>query len=296
MSTQLTQAYLQNKVNDLEAAEQVPEDELEDDEDGTPKGYRGLILHAVIIIVLVMIGMYSLAIVVFSGGVLMLAGSIALGTGVAVVHSEYRLSKLESKYASIVFLVELSCVGFCNLNLLHFLPTAFRTVHNKLRKDVNIFAGQNVKLTKANDELNLQVFVLKENEQRFQELCEKQNSNVKYLVKMVDENQKVIDKKKKLIHEDIVESLINAAFEGERSEDGVFSDREINRLLQRMRGLPAVKVNEDMLKLSVSKDRSVLSLIALIRDLDVEGDQLGDKMFIIDDMDPRLLESLRNQE
>lgn len=176
------------------------------------------------------------------------------------------------------------------------MPTAFRTVHNKLRKDVNRFAGENVKLTKANDELNLQVFVLKENEQRFQELCEKQNSNVKHLCKMVDENQKVIDKKKKLIHEDIVESLINAAFEGERSEDGEFSDTEIKRLLQRMRGLPAVKVNEDMLKLSVSKDRSVLSLIELIRDLDVEGDQLGDKIFTIDDMDPRLIDSLRNQE
>jgi uncharacterized membrane protein YkgB len=114
MATQLTQAYFQNKVNnavdDLEAPEQVPEDELVDDEDGTPKNSRGLILHAVIVSVLVMIGMYSLAIVVFSGGVLIFAGSISIATGAAVVHSEYRLSKMESKYASIVFLVELFCV------------------------------------------------------------------------------------------------------------------------------------------------------------------------------------------
>lgn len=175
-----------------------------------------------------------------------------------------------------------------------FLPTAFRTVHNKLRKDVNVFAGENVKLTKANDELNLQVFMLKENEQRFKELAEKQNANVNDLVKLVAENQVVLDSKKKCIREDIVESLINAAFEGERSEDGELSDKEIKRLLQRMRGLPAVSVNEDALKLAVSRDRSVISLIELIRDLGIDGEQEGDRIFIIDDHDPRLLESLKN--
>lgn len=138
--------------------------------------------------------------------------------------------------------------------------------------------------------------MLRENEQRFQALAAEQNANVRDLVKLVDENQKVIDQKKKCIREDIVESLINAAFEGERSEDGEFSDREMKRLIQRMRNLPAVKVNEDLLTQALNRNRSVLSLIALIRDLDAEGDQLGDKIFLVDEEDPALIEQLKEQE
>lgn len=172
-------------------------------------------------------------------------------------------------------------------------PTiAFRTIHNRLRKDVNVFAEENVKLTKANDQLNLQVFMLKENEQRFQALAAEQGANVNDLVSLVAENQKVLVEKQKCVRDDIIESLINTAFAGERSEDGHFSDRELKRLVNRMKNLPAIQINEPLLREAMNKSRSVLALIALIRDLDIEGIQLGDRIFLIDENDPRLLEKL----
>lgn len=170
---------------------------------------------------------------------------------------------------------------------------AFRTIHNRLRSDVNVFAFENVKLTKANDELNLQVFMLKENEQRFQALASEQNRNVNDLVKLVAENQVLIDQKKKCIYDDIIEALISTAFEGEKSEDGVFSDREMKRLITRMKNLPALTINEDLLKQALDRNRNVLKLIEIIRHLDVEGEQLGDKIFMVDENDPRLIEQLQ---
>lgn len=133
---------------------------------------------------------------------------------------------------------------------------------------------------------------MKESEQRFEELASKQNGNVQDLVKLVAENQVIIDEKKQLVRDDIVHSLIDAAFSSESGEDGTFSDREINRLVNRMRGLPAVTVNEELLREVVNKDKSVISLVELIRDLDVEGEQLGDHIFVIDDNNPKLVKRM----
>jgi hypothetical protein len=162
-----------------------------------------------------------------------------------------------------------------------------------LRKDVNWLAGENVRLSKVNDNLKLQVFYMKETEQRFQDLAFQQGANVENIVRLVKENQILIDEKKVLIREDIVEALIDAAFAAEGGEDGTFSDREIKKLITRIRGLPAVTIDEELLKSTVEGNRSVLSLIELIRDLDVEGDQLGDHIFIIDEDNHKLAEELQ---
>ena len=156
-------------------------------------------------------------------------------------------------------------------------------VHNKLRQDVNVFSGENVRLTKSNEELNLQVFLLKESEQRFEALAKEQNSNVQDLVKLVKENGEIIKEKNRVIREDIVESLVNAAFSGEKSMDGEFSDREVNMVCNYMRGLKTVTVNEELLRKAIQRNRSVLALIDLIRDLDKDGDQLGDRIFVVAD-------------
>ncbi len=48
------------------------------------------------------------------------------------------------------------------------------------------------------------------------------------------------------------------------------------------------------MKLSVEKNRSVFVLLDLIRDLHLEGEQDGDKIFIINDDDSTLVEHLND--
>ena len=290
MSTQLSKAYTGSDVNDLRfdveaPGEPLPGDEPEEEEEPV-KNSRGIFLHIVFVMALSMIGLYCVSMALISGTILSSAGIVAIGVGGVVMVSEVRLSKMDSE-----FHVQWR-YGDTFQTLIPFLlhpPEAFRTVHNRLRKDVNVFARENLKLTKANDELNLQVFMLKENEQRFQALAAEQNANVQDLVKLVAENQIVLNEKKATIHNDIVETLINTAFEGESSEDGEFSDKEIKRLVTRMKNLPAITINEPLLEEALNKDRNILSLIEIIRHLAVDGDQLGDRIFHVDENDPRLI-------
>lgn len=89
-------------------------------------------------------------------------------------------------------------------------------------------------------------------------------------------------------------------FKGEKDESGTFSDKEIRRLVVYMRGLPAVKVDEELLEKAIRKDRSMVSLINMVLDIYREGDQEGDRIFMIDDEDvelqTRFVSTIRNED
>jgi hypothetical protein len=160
--------------------------------------------------------------------------------------------------------------------------TAFVDIQNGLRQEVNYFAAQNCALEKSNEDLKLKVFCLQETEQRLKDITKDQDLNVKSLVNLVGENQIILDEKKELVMKDIITDLVATVIKCERDESGDFSDKEVQRLICYMRGLPAVRVNEELLKKAIEKDRSILALISLVRDISRAGEQEGDHIFVID--------------
>ena len=132
------------------------------------------------------------------------------------------------------------------------------------------------------DELNVQNFYLKETEQRLRDVTGDQEVNVKALVSIVDENEEILKAKRKIILQDIISDLMEAVMKGDRSDDNILDKREMNRLMNYMKGLPAVQVNEELLQAQLDKDNSVLALMRLITDIGEEGHQEGDKIFVID--------------
>lgn len=105
MSTQLSKAYAGQDVNDLqfdvESPEELPSDELEDEDDEPISNSRGMFLYAVIATALTMIGLYSLTMVAFAGAILSTAGFVAIGVGGCVMVAEVKLSKMDSKHVFI---------------------------------------------------------------------------------------------------------------------------------------------------------------------------------------------------
>lgn len=152
-----------------------------------------------------------------------------------------------------------------------------------MRRDVNRFSVENVQLAASVDELSTKVVLLKHSEQRLEEIAAEHNSNTQALLQIVQTNKVTLEEMKQVLREDIVAALMNVVFKGERDESGDFSDVEIQRLLQYMRGLPAVKINEEMLTQAIQRDRSILSLLNLVRDIGIAGVQEGDSIFIIDE-------------
>lgn len=156
-----------------------------------------------------------------------------------------------------------------------------RTVQNQLRGEVNKFTLENRRLTANNDRLEGELEPLKETEENLAKIAEDSGADVDHLKALIKENQKILNEEKECARMDAVESLVQAAFSTERNQDGEFSDREINQLVRTMKGKPRFSVNESLLRGHLNKNRSLLSLVDLIRDLDENGEQLGDKIFVL---------------
>ena len=138
---------------------------------------------------------------------------------------------------------------FCCFELIDDPPslqyTALRKVQNDLRHQVNNFADLNVELFENNNKLAEQLTPLKETEEKLEAIAEKGGANANKLRGLVKENKTIIEEGSKLSHDDMVQQMMEAVLDSERSEDGEFSDREVRGLLIRLKGLPAIDVNED---------------------------------------------------
>jgi hypothetical protein len=157
-----------------------------------------------------------------------------------------------------------------------------------MRRDVNRFSVENIRLGASVNELTTRVAHLKDLEHTLEEIATGFNSNTQSLLTLVRENGLTLEEMKQVLRDDIVADLMNVVFMGERDQSGEFSDVEIQRLLQYMRGLPAVKINEKLLTQAIERDRTILSLLTLVRDIGVAGLQEGDNIFIIDDENTEL--------
>ena len=158
-----------------------------------------------------------------------------------------------------------------------YILSALRQVQNELRRKVNEFATINNSLSNNVTRLEGQCTRLKGTEEELAQIADEQGKTVSQLTNIVQENRKIIDEKKQLIKADAMQALMAIILESEFDESASFNDQEIRRLMLRMNNLPAVTVQEDLLKARVEKQRSLYSVIGLLNDLDHAGDDSSSK-------------------
>jgi archaellum component FlaC len=80
------------------------------------------------------------------------------------------------------------------------LQTALREVQNGMRKDANRFSAENNRLEVAIQGMNVELEVLKQKEQRLQELTKEQDTiTVQSLVGSVEESKQVTEQMKEVV-------------------------------------------------------------------------------------------------
>lgn len=238
--------------------EPVDEAALDEEKGGLRKETWG-----VLILCLVMVGLYGVSMGVFSTLVVFIAGGVAIFVGATVAkHQYYDIESLDT----------------------------LRTIHNRLRNDVNDFSEENTKLAANNDRLEEEIEPLKDCEKKLAEIAEKSGRDVNKLKGLVSENQTTLDKMHKIQKDDIVQSMMQLLMEVDKDEDGDLSDREAKRLVTKMKNLPAIDLNEDNLNKHLGEVRRVsyfLDVIHQITDDDLPDEE---RMFTIAETDPDELE------
>ena len=142
---------------------------------------------------------------------------------------------------------------------------ALRKVQNDLRHKVNDFARENLELKNNNARLEGELVPLKESQVQLEKIASKNGSDVTKLRALVKDNQTTLDAMNATLQEDVIQDLMEAVLESERSEDGTFDDQELKRLLLRLKGLPSIQVNEEKFMKRAQLHRSISDVFVLIK-------------------------------
>lgn len=165
----------------------------------------------------------------------------------------------------------------------HFsVSVALRQVQNDLRHKVNDFADLNVQLNANNTRLESELAPLKETEKKLEAIAEKNGSTVTKLRDLVKDNQETLDAMQETLKEDVLQDMMEAVLESERDEDGHFSDKELKRLLLRLKGLPSIDVNQDKFMERAKLNRSISDVFSMMKNIHAEdGAPKDERIFSI---------------
>ena len=122
-----------------------------------------------------------------------------------------------------------------------------------------------MELKNNNTRLEGELVPLKESQVQLEKIAAKNGSDVKKLRALVKDNQTTLDAMNSALREDVIQDMMEAVLQSERSEDGHFDDQELKRLLLRLKGLPSIEVNEDRFMKRAQLHRSISDVFSLIK-------------------------------
>jgi hypothetical protein len=241
------------EVEDVEAQD-TPAEEAKDKEaqDVAPAGEK--IEEEKETVSVIMIVLYLIAMAIWGGAVVIVAGAVAIFVGTVVSKYQY--------------------FDFENLDSL-------RTVHNNLRASVNDFSEENTKLTANNDRLEAEMAPLKESEEKLSQIAEENGSNVEKLTGLVKDNQVTLDEMHKIQRQDVVQSLMQILLQVDRNEDGTLSSQEVKRLRTRVKNLPSIELNEDLFERKLEGHRQVSAFLNIVNQVNDDTVPADERIFKI---------------
>ena len=154
-------------------------------------------------------------------------------------------------------------------------------MQNDLRHKVNEFMDANAELSANNTKLEEELAPLKETEEKLAAIAEESGSNTNKLRELVKENRKYLDEMHETLRDDVLQDMMTALLESERSEDGHFSDRELKMLALRLKGLPAIQVDEERFMEKAKLSRSISAVFGMMKRIDDEDVPDEEKVFTL---------------
>jgi hypothetical protein len=153
--------------------------------------------------------------------------------------------------------------------------TALRTVQNEIRHKINDFSRLNTALSTNVTKLSTECHELQELEVKLNTLADEAGYTSTKLVELVHDNQDILKQERQLIQSDVIQAMIEVVFHADGDESGDLSEREVSKLLIRMKNLPAITVNEELFRLKVMANPKVRAVIDLVQELDMDNDNHG---------------------
>jgi hypothetical protein len=148
-----------------------------------------------------------------------------------------------------------------------------RTVHNKIRMEVNRFMEENNKLTRNVDGLEDQVLRLEDVQEDLERVAQAQGCTSNELVSLVQENASTLKQQKALARAELQEQLLSTVLRTDRNGDLQIDEREANILCLRLKTRAGVEFDEDHIRQSLVETKGSLpALLNILREISEDDD------------------------
>ena len=145
-----------------------------------------------------------------------------------------------------------------------------RCVHNKIRMQINTMMTENNKLQRNVGALQSQVERVQNVEDEIAQIAQGSDQNVKKLVEIVKENERIVKRQGELARQAFQEQLFTSILRTDRNQDMHITDREVDVLILRMKAQDGITLKDDKFREHIMKSNgSIWSIMELLNEISI---------------------------
>ncbi|KAL7536092.1 hypothetical protein ACHAWF_009442 [Thalassiosira exigua] len=161
---------------------------------------------------------------------------------------------------------------------------ALQETHKALAEEVNRLGKENTRLHETVEDLSETVDKLEDVEQALDVITQTQGMSIEAFEEQVQDNRDILSKMQSNLKANVLQNLLQVVIRSDKDEDMTIEDAEIDDLINRIKGINGVQVNESRFRDAItSSGGSLQCVMDIIRSLMDENSSEGDGIFTIEE-------------
>lgn len=161
---------------------------------------------------------------------------------------------------------------------------ALQETHKALAEQVERLGKQNERLHDTVDELSETVDKLEDVEQALEVITMQQGQSIEAFEAQVADNRDILSKMQSSLKGNVLQNLLQVVIRSDKDESMTIEDHEIGQLIDQIKGINGVEVNEPKFKEKITQSGGSLQCVMdIIRNLMNDDVSEGDEIFVIKD-------------
>lgn len=161
---------------------------------------------------------------------------------------------------------------------------ALQETHKALSQQVERLGRENKRLHETVVDLSETVDRLEDVEQALDVITQTQGQSVEAFEEQVKDNREILNKMQSNLKANVLQNLLQVVIRSDKDENMTIEEHEIGDLINRIKGINGVEVNEARFRDAItSSGGSLQCVMDIIRNLMDDNVSEGDEIFIIKD-------------
>jgi len=159
---------------------------------------------------------------------------------------------------------------------------ALQETHKALSEQVDRLGKENRRLHDTVEDLSETVDRLEDVEQALDVITQTQGQSIAAFEEQVADNRDILNKMQSNLKANVLQNLLQVVIRSDRDEDLTIEDDEVGDLINRIKGINGVEINEKLFREAItSSGGSLQCVMDIIRNLMDDNVSEGDEIFVI---------------